>query len=83
MPHGRRTCRDEILGAFQRLERRHGRQVFDLQDIIQEVLRATGAYAESTIRTHVTSVMCAQAPVNHANASNDLDRVGRGRYRRR
>jgi hypothetical protein len=81
--NGRPTCRDEILGAFQRLERRHGRKAFDLQDIVQEVQRATDAFQESTIRTHVTSVMCAQAPVNHANASNDLDRVGRGRYRRR
>jgi hypothetical protein len=83
MPHGRPTCRDEILRAFERLERRHGRTAFDLQDIVQEVQRATDAYAESTIRTQVSSVMCAQAPVNHANASDDLDRVGRGRYRRR
>ena len=83
MPHGRPTCREEILRAFQRLERRHGRKIFDLQDVVQEVQRATDAYAESTIRTHITSVMCAQAPVNHANASNELDRVGRGRYRLR
>lgn len=44
-------------------------------------MRHTDAYAETTVRTQITSIMCANAPVNHMNHSNDLERVDRGRYR--
>ena len=79
----RQTCREAVLAAFERLERRHGRKVFDLWEIVQEVLTATDHFAESTIRTQVGSVMCVQAPTNHATTYEDLDRVDRGKYRRR
>jgi hypothetical protein len=77
------TCRDEILAAFERLERRHGRRDFDLADIVQEVQAAGSTYKESTIRTHVTSRLCADAPDHHGTTYADLERVERGRYRRR
>lgn len=77
------TCREAVLGAFERLERRNDRRSFDLYEVVQEVQAQTDAFAESTIRTHVTSVMCAQAPKNHGTVYSDLDRVARGRYRRR
>jgi hypothetical protein len=76
------TCRDEVLAAFERLERRHGRREFYLVDVVQEV-RGRTVYKESTIRTHVTSRMCADAPANHGTVYADLERMGRGRYRRR
>lgn len=79
----RQTCREAVLAAFERLERRHRRKVFDLWEIVQEVLAATDDFAEATIRTHVASVMCVQAPTNHDTTYEDLDRVGRGKYRRR
>lgn len=28
------TCRDDVLGAFERLESRHGRSDFDLADVV-------------------------------------------------
>jgi hypothetical protein len=77
------TCRQAVLAAFGRLERRHGCKQFALLEVIQEVESVTDEFAESTIRTHVTSVMCVQAPVNHGTTYDDLDRVGRGRYQRR
>jgi hypothetical protein len=76
------TCRDEVLAAFERLERRHGRREHELLDVVQEVLGSTD-YKESTVRTHITSWMCAQAPINQGSDDVDLERVGRGRYRRR
>ncbi len=39
------TCRDEVLAAFARLERRHGREDFELLEIVQEVLAHTDEYA--------------------------------------
>lgn len=78
-----RTCRDAILEAFGRLERRHGRQTFDLAEIVTETLAVDASFAESTIRTHVSSRMCADAPDNHGTVYADLERVDLGRYRRR
>ena len=76
------TCREAIIEAFVRLEGQGFRKDFDLSEIVKEVLAITGNFAESTIRTHVTSKMCAQAPTNHAMKYSDLDRIGAGRYRR-
>ena len=78
-----RTCRDAVLDALVRLERRHGRNTFALADIVTETLAGDPTYAESTVRTHVTSRMCADAPDNHGTVYADLERVGRGQYRRR
>lgn len=77
------TCRDEVLDAFARLERRNDRKVFELVEVVREVQSRTSQFAESTIRTHVSSRMCVDAPDNHATTFADLDRVGHGRYRLR
>ena len=76
------TCRDAVLDAFVRLERRHGRASQALDEVVREVLSSTDAYKESTLRTYVSSVLCADAPRHHANHSDDLRRAGRGRYAR-
>ena len=75
------TCRSEVLAAFDRLERRHDRAVFAPVEIVQEVLAVTDRYPEHTIRTEIVSRMCAGAPIHHAVVYDDLERVGRGRYR--
>jgi hypothetical protein len=71
------SCREEILSAI----RRHRLTEFSAQDLV-EIFRLEGSrYAASTVRTHVTSRMCGNAPDNHATVYADLKRVGRGRYR--
>lgn len=75
------TCREQVLAALARLERRHGRHIFALDEIVQEVQTATTCYSEQTIRTHVVSRMCANAPRHHAVTYSDLERVDRGCYR--
>lgn len=74
------TARREVLQAFHRLEARTGDRAFPLKEIVGEVLSSTSAFTESTIRTYVVSVMCADAPVHHANHTNDVRRVARGVY---
>jgi hypothetical protein len=78
-----RTCRDAVLDAFTRLERRCGSRDFPLAEIVTETLARDPQFAESTVRTHVTSRMCASAPDHHPTTYPDLERLGRGRYRRR
>lgn len=74
------TCRDEILEAFRVLTRLHGRQAFSPSEIIQEMRRQGSRYKESTIRTHIVSRMCANAPDHHAVVYDDLERVSPGLY---
>ena len=69
------TCRDEVLAAFKRLERRHGSKDFSLEDVVLEVQAHSTSYKESTVRTHISSRMCRQAPAHHAVRYPDLDRV--------
>jgi len=75
-------CREAVLEAMRTLERRHGRQVFGLGEIVQEVL-SHHSFKESTVRTHVTSRMCSNAPDHHGTVYSDLVRVGHGLYRMR
>lgn len=75
-----RTAREEVIDAMIRLARRHGRKDFSVAEIVAEVQGAEGGHSESTVRTHITSVMCVNAPANHATRYDDLERVARGRY---
>ncbi len=75
------TCRDEILDAVAGIIRRSGQEQFTVAEVIQEMSRRGTSYAESTIRTHVTSRMCANAPDHHGVVYGDLLRIGRGTYR--
>lgn len=77
------TCRNAILEAVGRLERRHGRQAFDLAEIVTETFAVDASFAESAVRTQVSSRMCADPPDNHGTVYADLERVDRSRYRRR
>lgn len=77
-----KTCRREILDAFAALERRHGRETFSPAEVIAEARARGSQHAESTIRTHIVSAMCVNAPPNHAVRYPDLERVDRGLYRR-
>lgn len=75
------TARDDILAALPAVRQRTGSDTLTAQDVIDELSRVGTSYPESTIRTHVTSRMCANAPDNHARVYADLERVEPGRYR--
>ncbi len=77
------TCRQEVLKAFHRLERKLNVREFRLSDVVREVLDSTNELRESTVRTHVVSVMCRDAPENHGVVFDDLERVSRGVNRRK
>jgi hypothetical protein len=74
------SARDQILWAALRLGGGRG-ATFAPQDVIDELRRSGTKLADSTIRTEVTSRMCANTPKNHGTVYADLERVGPGRYR--
>jgi len=75
------TARAEILEVAKGLATRSRDGTFTVQQIVDELRRSRSKYAESTIRTHVVSSMCANAPINHGTVYNDFVRVERGTYR--
>jgi transcriptional regulator with XRE-family HTH domain len=84
-PHGAApgTARSEILAVARELMRQSADGTFTIAEILAEMRRAGTAYQESTIRTHITSRMCADSPDHHGTTYDDLRRIGGGRYRLR
>lgn len=74
------TAREQILASIDRIV---GGSVdtFTVQDVLAELDAWGTDLAESTIQTHITSRMCADAPDNHGTTYDDLERVDRGVYR--
>ena len=77
------TCRGDILNFINGLLAGRRDNLFTMQEVVDGMLAAGSAYKASTIRTHITSRMCANAPDNHAVTYDDLERVSRGAYRLR
>jgi hypothetical protein len=77
------TARAEILATARSLAGQSADGSFTLAQILASMKRSGTLYAESTIRTHVTSRMCADAPDHHATPYDDFQRLSGGRYRLR
>lgn len=75
------TCRDEILAVLPALASAGPDGTFTIGQVVAAVRAGGSRYATSTIRTHVTSRMCANAPDNHGVVYRDIERVSHGRYR--
>jgi hypothetical protein len=81
-PDARAGARQEILDAIDAVLVRNGANSVAVEDVLFEMRRRQTRYADSTIRTMMTSHMCANAPDHAAVTYKDLERVGRGLYRR-
>lgn len=75
------TVRSEVLKAARALSAASPDGTFSPTAVVELLQRWGTRYRESTIRTHVVSAMCVNAPDNHAVKYPDLERVSRGRYR--
>jgi hypothetical protein len=75
------TCRDEILSTARCIVSRKGINEFTIGEIVSEMNVLGTKYKESTIRTHITSRMCSNAPVHHAVKYSDFFRIAHGQYR--
>src|SRR5213593_4184068 len=67
---------DEVLRTAQRLCRERGEWTFSAE----EVVRALAHVNENSVRTHVSSRCCVNAPPNHPHRWPYFRRVARGRY---
>lgn len=75
------SCRDEILKCVSDILQQTGKEEFTVQEVINCMRRKLSKYKESTIRTHISSRLCANAPDHHAVTYDDLERTERRTYR--
>lgn len=74
-------CREELLEVITALVNEKGVNEFTMIEAVEAMANYHSAYSENTIRTHISSRCCANAPKHHATAYDDYERVGRGVYR--
>jgi len=74
-------CRDEILRVVRQIIKSKGKNEFTIIEVIRHMNNNGTGYAESTIRTHICSKMCVNAPDNHDITFNDLERIRKGVYK--
>lgn len=67
---------EEVLAVAQRLAAARKDSSFT----VQEVVSALPALNQNTVRTHVVSRCCVNAPKNHLHKWDYFRRIGRGRY---
>ncbi len=75
------TCREQVLRAARAVMRQAGRETFTAAEVVGHLKAEGSSYSENTIRTHVNSRMCLDAPANHDVVYPDFRRVARGQYR--
>lgn len=75
-----KTCREEVLEAARAVMQSSGLDHFTIPEVLSHMSRNGTRYADSTIRTHIVSRMCANAPENHAVTYRDFMRTDRGEY---
>ena len=74
-------CREEVVAAARAFVARAGQDSFGVMDIVRETECRGSDFAESTIRTHIVSRMCGNAPDHHGTTYDDLERIDRNTYR--
>lgn len=74
------TAREQLLEGVGYITS-GGQRTFAIAEVITELERRGSGLARSTIRTHISSRMCANAPDHHGTTYDDFERVGHGEYR--
>jgi hypothetical protein len=75
------TCREEILAVLPDVTRASPDGTFSPDDVVRALANRGSRFSEATVRTHVTSRMCANSPDHHGSVTQDLQRLERARYR--
>jgi len=75
------SCRDEILNVVSQLISTKGINEFTTSEVLHYMMDNGTQFKESTIRTHITSRLCGNAPDNHGTTYNDFERIGVDKYK--
>lgn len=78
----RMNCHSDVRAAANAVVARKGQNQFTIPEVLQEMRRqgTLGRYRQSTVRTHITSRCCANAPDHHAVTYRYFRRLRQGVY---
>jgi len=80
---GTSGARAEILMAVDEVTAATGRGTVTIAEVLAHMKAAGTRYADSTIRTMMSSHLCADSQGSGIDTYEDLERLGRGEYRRK
>jgi hypothetical protein len=75
------SCREEVLEAAIAIATQMDDELFTPIEVIEYMRERGSRYPDSTIRNHVCSRLCVNAPVNHLSRYEYFERVLHGLYR--
>jgi len=75
------SCHIDVLSAAKVIVELKGKNEFSPKEIIEYMKLNGTTYAESTIRTHIVSRCCVNAPEHHAVRYKYFERISRGLYK--
>ncbi|MGD6993981.1 DUF7669 domain-containing protein [Sutcliffiella horikoshii] len=76
-----KSCREEILSTVKEILNEKGKDDFTIIEVLEAMNRNNTTYSEYTIRTHISSRCCSNAPNHHKIVFHDYYRIERGKYR--
>lgn len=75
------TCHEEVLEAAKFIVKSKCRNEFTPDEIIKYLKKRDTIYKENTIRTHICSRCCVNAPKHHEVKWEYFERIGHGLYK--
>ena len=75
------ACHHDALSAAREIVAAKGENEFTSGEVIRLLQEWGTQYAENTIRTHVVSRCCVNAPAHHAVRYPYFERIDKGLYR--
>lgn len=75
------NCRDELLEVVTKLVNKKSINEFTVAEVLEAMMNNNTVYSVNTIKTHITSRCCMNAPKNHYSTYDDYERVNKGVYK--
>jgi hypothetical protein len=75
------VCHEEVLEAVRAVVRIKGINEFSPEEVSSYLINRKTIYAKSSIKTHIVSRCCVNAPENHAVRYQYFKRIGHGLYK--
>ena len=75
------ACHEEVLEAAKAIINAKGKNEFGPREVIGYLKNQGSNFRESTIRTHIVSRCCKNAPVHHYSRYQYFERISYGLYK--
>jgi len=75
------ACHEEVLEASKVIVNLKGKNEFSPEEVITYLKKQGTIYKESTIRTHIISRCCGNAPIHHGTRYHYFERIAYSLYK--